>query len=191
MKPYSLDLRQKVVESYENGEGSIRQLAQRFKVSPDFVQRLLKRYQQDGTLEPKPYPGTQPTLNSEHLEILKTLVEDDNDATLAQLAQRLADRTQIKLSASTICRYLNKLGLTRKKKSFKASELYTEGKQQQRREYWDEIREVDPATLVFLDESGVNLAMVELYARSLRGQRAYGERPQTKGKNVSIIGTLT
>ena len=44
MPSYSLDLRQKVVESYENKEGSIRTIAKRFKVSKDFVQRLLKRY---------------------------------------------------------------------------------------------------------------------------------------------------
>ena len=40
MKPYSLDLRQKIVVAYENKEGSIRQLAKRFKVSPDCVRRL-------------------------------------------------------------------------------------------------------------------------------------------------------
>ena len=33
--------------------------------------------------------------------------------------------------------------------------------------------------------------MVNLYARALRGQRAYGKRPLKKGKNVSIIGAMT
>lgn len=32
--------------------------------------------------------------------------------------------------------------------------------------------------------------MVELYARSLRGQRAYDKQPP-KGKNISIIGAMT
>ena len=44
--------------------------------------------------------------------------------------------------------------------------------------------------LVFLDETGVNLAMVEMYARSLRGQRAYGKQPP-KGKNITIIGAMS
>ncbi|MGL5794914.1 MAG: helix-turn-helix domain-containing protein, partial [Waterburya sp.] len=57
MKPYSLDLRQKIVESYNNHEGSIRQVTKRFKVSPDCVTRLLKRYNTEGTIEPKPYSG--------------------------------------------------------------------------------------------------------------------------------------
>lgn len=45
--------------------------------------------------------------------------------------------------------------------------------------------------MVFLDESGVNLAMVRLYGRSKKGERARGERPQQKGKNVSIISAIS
>lgn len=44
--------------------------------------------------------------------------------------------------------------------------------------------------MIFLDESGVNLALVRLYARSEKGQRAYGERPHKRGQNVSIIGAI-
>lgn len=118
MKPYSLDLRQKVVDSYENQEGSIRQLAKRFKVSSDFVARLLKRYYQEGTIEPKPYTGgNKAMLKSEHQDILTNLLEEDNDATLFQLAQRLEAQTQLKASSSTISRALTKLNITRKKKA--------------------------------------------------------------------------
>jgi transposase len=45
--------------------------------------------------------------------------------------------------------------------------------------------------LIFLDESGVNLALVRLFARSRQGQRAYGERPNKRGQNVSIIGAMS
>ena len=118
MKSYSLDLRQKIVDSYENKEGSIRQLAKRFKVSPDCVRRLLKRFYQEGTIEPKSYSGgNQPLLQRQHLEILTTLVEEDNDATLPQLTQRLQAQTNLKVSNSTISRSIKKLNLTRKKNS--------------------------------------------------------------------------
>ena len=118
MKSYSLDLRQKIVDCYENNEGSIRQLAKRFKVSPDFVRRLLKRFYQEGSIEPKCYSGgNQPLLQAQHLEILTTLVEEDNDATLPQLAQRLEAQTNLTVSNSTISRGIKKLNLTRKKNS--------------------------------------------------------------------------
>ena len=45
--------------------------------------------------------------------------------------------------------------------------------------------------LIFIDEAGVNLAMVRLYARSLKGSRAKGEKPNKRGKNVSVIGALS
>ncbi len=191
MKPYSLDLRQKIVDCYTQGEGSIRQLAKRFKVSQDCVRRLLKRYRQTDSIEPQPHTGgKKKLLNDVHLELIRTLVEQDNDATLVQLSQQLEQATQLKVSSSTISRALTRLNITRKKKSLKASKAYTEPVQQKRRAYWQEIREIQLSDLVFLDETGVNLAMVELYARSLRGQRAYGQEP-AKGKNISIIGAMT
>jgi transposase len=42
-----------------------------------------------------------------------------------------------------------------------------------------------------MDEAGVNLAMVRLYARSLKGQRAIGDRPATRGQNVSLVNALS
>jgi transposase len=45
--------------------------------------------------------------------------------------------------------------------------------------------------LIFIDESGVNLARVRLYARSLKGEKATGLKPTKRGKNVSIIGAMS
>ena len=148
--------------------GSIRQLAKRFQVSPDSVRCRIKQYRASGSISPKPYAGgPQPTLQATHHEVLRELIETDNDATLAQLAERLATRTGTHVSSSTISRTLSKLGITRKK-SLKASEVYRHLKQQQRYEYWQDIRAVDADDLVFLDETGMNLAMVCRYARAQR-----------------------
>ncbi|MEY2830793.1 MAG: hypothetical protein RLZZ574_51 [Cyanobacteriota bacterium] len=125
MKAYSLDLRQKIVVAYENKEGSIRQLAKRFKVSADCVRRLLKRFYEEGTIEPKSYSGgNQALLQPEHLLVLTTLVEEDNDATLPQLAQRLEAQTNLQVSNSTISRGIKKLNLTRKKNAQSSRGLY-------------------------------------------------------------------
>jgi transposase len=58
-------------------------------------------------------------------------------------------------------------------------------------EFWEKIRNIRVEDLIFIDESGVNLAMVRLYARALKGKRAYGTRPQKRGKNVSMVGAIT
>jgi transposase len=60
-----------------------------------------------------------------------------------------------------------------------------------REEFWEKIRDIKVENLIFIDESGVNLAMVRLYARALKGQRAYGNRPQKRGKNVSMLSAVT
>ena len=57
-----------------------------------------------------------------------------------------------------------------------------------RQEFWEIIRIFDFNNLVFVDESGVNIAMTRLYARALKGKRAHGARPDKRGKNVTIIG---
>ncbi|NET32683.1 MAG: transposase [Cyanothece sp. SIO1E1] len=119
-----MSLRQEVIDAYENKEGSIRQLAQRFKVSPKFVHELLQRYRQEGTIEPKPHAGgPAPRLQDEHLKVLQEWVEQDNDATLEQLADRLFERTQSRVSVTTLHRALNKLNLTRKKRRSKPAKL--------------------------------------------------------------------
>ncbi|MEL6224815.1 MAG: helix-turn-helix domain-containing protein [Cyanobacteria bacterium J06627_8] len=95
MNPYSCDLREKIVTLYEQGEGSIRQLAKRFQVSPDCVRRLLKHDRAHGQVAPLPYRrGPQPSLKNSHDEVLKELVEADNDATLTTLARRLKQATR-------------------------------------------------------------------------------------------------
>ena len=44
--------------------------------------------------------------------------------------------------------------------------------------------------LLFLDESGVNLAMTRLYGRAPRGERAAGSAPQNYGAGVTLVAAL-
>lgn len=62
--------------------------------------------------------------------------------------------------------------------------------QQERVEFWQLMGGILASYLIFIDESGVNLALTRLFARSPRGQRARGTRPQKRGKNVSLIGAI-
>ena len=82
MKSYSIDLRQKIIEAYQNQEGSQRKLAQRFKVSLSFIQNLLKRYRETGEIAPRQRgKGFAPKL-AKYLKIVEQLVSDQNDARL-------------------------------------------------------------------------------------------------------------
>jgi transposase len=45
--------------------------------------------------------------------------------------------------------------------------------------------------LVFVDESGFNTSMTRLRARAPRGRRAYGKVPRNRGKNTTLIASIT
>jgi transposase len=119
MKPYSLDFRQKVVEAYEAGGISQRQLAKNFRVTVSFVQNLLKQKRQLGTIAPKVRTQQTPTkLNADQLKILRQLVEEQPDAILAEYQERLHKKTGVLISIATTDRMIRlKLKLTVKKKS--------------------------------------------------------------------------
>ena len=53
------------------------------------------------------------------------------------------------------------------------------------------VRDLKPEDPVFIDETGLNLAMVLAYARAQRGCRAYAPQPKAQGKNTSLIGAMT
>ena len=119
MKAYSLDLRQRILEAYLHSEGSIRDLARRFKVSFRFVWGLINRFRHTGSYAPKPRGGNNPPRipATEH-DTLRRLVETHADATLVELCELFAHETQIRLSTSSMHRTLAKLKLTRKKRRF-------------------------------------------------------------------------
>jgi hypothetical protein len=118
------------------------------------------------------------------------IIEENNDATLKELTELLESKTRIKVSISTRGRISNQLNYT-KKKTLYAAEKRSERVQKARVEFWDKIRDVRAQDLIFIDESGVNLAMVRLYRRALKGQRASGEKPLKRVTNISLISALS
>ena len=75
----------------------------------------------------------------------------------------------------------------REKKTLRASERH----EAQRLCWLAKAFCLDPDKLVFVDESGFNLAMTPLYARAPKGQRAYGQVPRNRGKNTSFLAALS
>jgi transposase len=57
--------------------------------------------------------------------------------------------------------------------------------------WWDEIQALDPHQLVFVDESGTNLAMTRRYGRAPRGQRVVGTAPRNHGPNTTLLAALS
>src|SRR5512142_1509380 len=186
MKPYSMDLRQRIAAAIDHGDGSFRLIARRFRVSLSFIARLLRRRRQAGTLAPKPHGGGHPpALDHEGEERLRELVRQHPDATLDELRSQLG----VPCSRSALARALERLNLTRKKKTLHAEERNRPENQAKRQAFRTTVATFDPHRLVFVDETGTNTAMTRTYGRAPRGERVVGTVPG-RWTTVTLISAL-
>jgi len=192
MKAYSDDLRKKIIHAYLNKEDSLRGLAKRFSVSLNFVWLLWKRYQATGSVRPKPHAGGQVSaMNPERLSILRDLIRQQNDAALPELQEQFRQQTGLRVSTGTLSLALKKLGLSRKKKTFHATERISDPEiVEEREEFRREIPKMDAQRLVLVGETGTRLGMAREYGRAPVGCRAEGHRPFNPGQNITLVGGL-
>jgi transposase len=120
-RPYSGDLRERVLLAHEllaheHGEGGATALARRFRVGISTLYRWLGEAH-EGRRVARPMGRGRPPLGGAD-DVLRALVAEQNDATLAEYAERFAARTGRRRSLSAICRGLQRLGLPRKKRPF-------------------------------------------------------------------------
>jgi transposase len=112
MKPYSMDLRERVVAACDARDGTRQQIADRFSVSVSWIRDLLRRRRQTGSIAPKPRGGGRlPTFDGAAATRLREAVRADDDATLEELAEAAG----VACCPSAVHRALARLGITRKK----------------------------------------------------------------------------
>jgi transposase len=183
MRPYSMDLRERIVAAIDRGEHSLRQIAHLFSVNLSFLVRLLQRRRATGSVQPKPHGGgPPPKLDRAAVRRLRTLVRKQPDATLTELRDRLG----IPCHIATIARALRRLRISRKKKTVHAQERDRPEVQEQRAAFTEKLAEVDPDHLVFVDEFGTTTAMTRRYGRAPEGERVEATAPGA-WQNVTLI----
>jgi len=192
MKPYSIDLRMRVIDAYNRHEGSIRTLAKRFAIHWRTVSNWIMRFNKEQSAGPRiQRHGPLPKLDEEGVKVLERLVEAKPDATLSELAKQVNSITGIMVSPSNLCRALQKSDLTVKKKTPSASEANKPEVWKAFGEFAEAVAHIHIDDMVFVDETGINLGMTRRYGRSPRGERLVGSAPFSRGQNVSVIGALS
>jgi transposase len=114
MSAYSLDLREKIVESVKKGVPKA-QTARRFGVDRATVKRYCKQLDERGTREPRKAPGRAPKLDEKAKKLLVEDLEERPWATHSQRAEFLLAACGVRVSEATVCRTLRRLSLSRKK----------------------------------------------------------------------------
>lgn len=186
MKPYSQDLRERVVKAVDEGH-SRSEVVKLFGVSEATIKRYLKLRRETGNLAPKPIPGYPPRKIGALQKGLQPQLEAHPDATLEEHCRLWEAETGVKVSISTMSDAILRLKWTRKKKTLEASERNEE----ERREWREKAKNLDVNACRFIDETGSNRALTRRYARAPKGKRARGSIPRNRGKNLTLISDLS
>ena len=119
MKAYSLDLRRKIIETYEAGGISQRELAKRFRISLYFVIMLLRRWRENETIGPKKRGAVmKPLLTPEIMWFLDQQIKQKCDLSLLQLVELVREKYPVSVSIKTMSRMLRRENLRYKKNAF-------------------------------------------------------------------------
>jgi len=114
MDAYSEDLRKKIVDAKQRGVPTV-EVARTFGVGISSVKRYAKVAREGGSLRPKRSPGRPPKAGERARRLLEADLEERPAATLCERREYLRGVAGLRVSESTVCRLLKRMGWSRKK----------------------------------------------------------------------------
>jgi transposase len=115
MYAYSEDLRKKIVEAVERRAMKESEVARLFGVSFSSVKRYVRKFRQGRPLSPGKAPGKRPKVDERARRLLEADLKERPFAKLYQRCEYLEALAGLRVSRSTLCRALKRMGFTRKK----------------------------------------------------------------------------
>lgn len=113
MRTLSLDLRERILASYDHEEGTREEIAERYRVSLGMVKKLLQQRRRTGDIGPRHhYSGRKPMILASHHRQMRALLGQKPDLTLKELRAAVA----LDCTLPAIHYVLKKMGLTYKKR---------------------------------------------------------------------------
>ena len=117
MKAYSIDLRKRVLATYDSGKYSLKQIATQFQVTTRWIQKLRQQREQEGSIAPRPQnQGRKPAFRGANLEQLNNFVEENPDSTLEEMKEHFSGKVNCSIVA--IHNALKSLGWRYKKNHY-------------------------------------------------------------------------
>ncbi len=114
IKAYSLDLREKIVAAVGHGMSKA-QAARTFGVGATSVKRYVKLKEEGKPLTPGKAPGKKAKLDRSAMKLLEEDLRSRPAVAYEKRADLLNELLGVRVSKSTICRMVGRLGYTRKK----------------------------------------------------------------------------
>jgi transposase len=112
-RPYSNDLRRKLLEAFDQGKGSLSELAEDFGVSLGWAWKVSAARKRTGRMERPSYrPGAKRRIDE---PALAGLLRSHPDATLVELQAELENKSGLRFSTQHLWRVVKRLGFRLKK----------------------------------------------------------------------------
>jgi len=186
-RPYSQDLRERVVAAFRSGLVRA-EVAARFRISRSSVQRWVRLDRQTGSVAAKPMGGKRPLALAEHRDWILARIARQPDLPLRALLAEL-HRRGIGARYYALWNLVRQAGLSFKK-SLCASEQ-DRPEVARRREQWKARQgRIDPRRLVFVDETWTKTNMTPLRGRARVGKRLVGKAPHGHRKTLTFGAAL-
>ena len=171
VRPYSTDLRERVVSAVLAGE-RCRAVAARYEVAVSSVVKWSQRYRRTGSVAPDKMGGYRRRVLEPHRDFIVERINQEPHLTLHRLRDELAARG-VAVSHNTVWLFLRREGLRFKKTLFALEQARVDvARHRKRWKNWQ--ARLDPEHLVFIDETWIrtNMAPLRGWGRKASGYAA-------------------
>ena len=189
MKPYSTDLRWRIVWLSLAYHATSSDIARKLQVSSRTVRRYLALFRSGGDILPKARLNGRHHLVSigQELLILRMILETPG-LYLSDIQAKLTGVLGFEVSIPTICRTLKRMGCTRQK----IEHIALQRSDQLRGGYMADIAIYSPEMFVWIDETGCDRRnSIRKYSYSMRGITPRDHRLLIRGTRYSAIPVMS
>ena len=188
-KPYSQDLRERVIAAVDTGTGAY-VAAPLFRVSVSYIYKALIRRRITGEVTARRSGGGPKPKLALHDDALRERIAAEPDITLAELQAWLARRAEGQSQRRVPVEQAQFSQTLAQKKSERAAEQDRPDVAQARNEWRASQGKLNPERLVFIDETGAATDMARRYGRCPRGQRLASGVPWGHWKTTTFVAAL-
>ena len=187
VRPYSMDLRERVVSAVLAGE-RCRAVAARYEVAVSSVVKWSQRYRRTGSVAPDKMGGYRRRVLEPHRDFIVERINQEPHLTLHRLRDELAARG-VAVSHNTVWLFLRREGLRFKKTLFALEQARVDvARHRKRWKNWQ--ARLDPEHLVFIDETWIRTNMAPLRGWGPKGERVRGFAPHGRWRTLTFVGAL-
>jgi putative transposase len=119
VKPYSEDLRKRVIAAVEEDGLSRREAARRYRVSDSSAVKWVSAFHRSGRTGPRPMGGDRRSILKAERSWLAELIGREKNLTLALISERLRRERGVRANVSMVWKFLRSEGFTFKKNAIR------------------------------------------------------------------------